>query len=139
MYNVLINEKKSQFRAKVKWIEENDPPYEETDWYKIFELPFKITRDSKLQWLQFQTLHRILPTNYYLHKLKLIESPNCSFCGENPETIDHLFVECYEVKKLWRAVEDLFLRQYRIPITFDRQNIIFGKNKECKKNTVPNL
>ena len=65
MYNVLINEKKSQFRAKVKWIEENDPPYEETDWYKIFELPFKITRDFKLQWLQF--------------KLKLVESPNCSF------------------------------------------------------------
>ena len=90
MYSVLINEKKSQ---------DSDPPYEETDWHKIFELPFKITRDSKLQWLQFQTLHRILPTNYYLHKLKLIESPNCSFCRKHPETIDHLFVECYEVKK----------------------------------------
>lgn len=139
MYNVLINEKKSQVSAKLKWIEENDPPYEETDWHKIFELPFKITRDSKLQWLQFQTLHRILPTNYYLHKLKLIESPNCSFCRKHPETIDHLFVECYEVKKLWRAVEDLFLRQYMIPITFDRHNIIFGKYEDCKKNRVPNL
>ena len=41
MYNVLINEKKSQVSARLKWIEENDPPYEETDWHKIFELPFK--------------------------------------------------------------------------------------------------
>ena len=39
------------------------------------------------------------------------------------------------------AVEDLFLRQYRIPITFDRHtcNIIFGKYEDCKKNRVPNL
>ena len=100
---------------------------------------FKITRDSKLQWLQFQTLHRILPTKYYLHILKLIEAPNCFFCGKHPETIHHLFVEFYEVKKLWRVVEDLFLRQYRIPITFDRHNIIFGKYEDCKKNRVPNL
>ena len=31
------------------------------------------------------------------------------------------------------------LRQCRIPITFDRHNIIFGKYKECKKNRIPNL
>ena len=66
-------------------------------------------------------------------------SPNCSFCGKNPDTIEHLFVECYEVKKLWKAVEDLFLRQDRIPITFDRHNIIFGKYEDCGKNRIPNL
>ena len=60
-------------------------------WYSDI---IKITRDSNLQWLQFETLHRLLPMNYYLHKLKLIESPNCSFCRKHPETIDHLFVEC---------------------------------------------
>ena len=135
----MINEKKSQVSAKLKWIDEKDLPYEETDLYKIFELPFKITRVTKLQWLQFKTLPRILPTNYYLQKLKFMKSPNCSFCGKNPETIDHLFVECYEVKKLWKAVVDLFLRQDRIPITSDRHNIIFGKYEDCEKNGIPNL
>ena len=39
--------------------------FSQTDWKKIFELPFKSIK-SKLQWLQFQILHRIIPTNDYL-------------------------------------------------------------------------
>ena len=41
---------------------------------------------------------KILPTNYVFRKLKPIDSPSCSFCGNYPEALtDHLHVECHEV------------------------------------------
>ena len=33
------------------------------DWGNVFNLPFKINRDSKLQWFQYRINHNILPTN----------------------------------------------------------------------------
>ena len=47
--NVLKNERKSQVSAKLKWVEKNYLRCEEIDWYNIFELPFKVTKDFKLQ------------------------------------------------------------------------------------------
>lgn len=64
MYNILIREKRVQNKAILKW-EENDTIFNENDWYKIFELPFKTTKESKFHWLQFQILHKILPTFLY--------------------------------------------------------------------------
>ena len=113
MYNILIREKRVQNKAILKW-EENDTIFNENDWYKIFELPFKTTKESKFHWLQFQILHRILPTNYYLHKLKLIEYPKCSFCKQDSETIGLLFVECLFVKELWSDIEEFLLRNFLI-------------------------
>lgn len=53
MYNVLINKKKGLVSATLKWVYENNCPFDEKDWYEIFELPFKIT-NFKFQCLQFQ-------------------------------------------------------------------------------------
>lgn len=35
-----------------------------------FNVCFKTTKDTQLQWLQFRLLHRILPVNHYLKKLR---------------------------------------------------------------------
>ena len=50
------------------------------DWSKIYSLPFKRTKESKLQWFQVQVLHRILPTNNYLHKIGRVNSVLCYLC-----------------------------------------------------------
>ena len=57
------------------------------DWYKIFELHFKSIKESKLQWLQFQILHRIIPINDYLYKLKKVNCPFCTFCKAEIENL----------------------------------------------------
>lgn len=78
--------------------------YSQTSWNKLFELPFKSTQDSKLHWLQYQILHRIVPTNKYLFNiLKKAESAVCTFCKIDEESIDHLFYECNipVVNELW--------------------------------------
>lgn len=78
MYNLLIREKKKQITSVIKWREKG---YEMNvfDWGNIFELPFKVTLESKRQWMQYKILHRIVPTNNYLYKIKLKDSPLCDF------------------------------------------------------------
>lgn len=69
MYNISAREKKAQNKAILKW-EENDIVFNENDWYQIFELALKKTKESKFHWLQFQILHRIL-----LNLLTLLIAP----------------------------------------------------------------
>lgn len=64
MYNILISKKKETIKAVYKWHEEGYR-FSESDWGKIFDLPFKTTKESKYHWLQFQILHRIIATNYF--------------------------------------------------------------------------
>lgn len=69
MYNLLLDKKRETCTSIPKW-RENGHNYAQETWHKIFELPFKSTQESKLHWLQFQILHRIVPTNKYLVKIK---------------------------------------------------------------------
>lgn len=91
MYNILIENKKEPITSSIR-LRNLGENFTDLEWNRIYCLCFKAVQESKLNWLQYQILHRIIPTNYYLHKLKLIDSPLCSFCMTNIETNDHLFL-----------------------------------------------
>ena len=57
--------------------------------------------NNTLVWFQIKVLYRVIGTRSYLCKLRLVDSSNCVHCGEN-EIIVHMFVECENVKKIWR-------------------------------------
>ena len=90
-YNILIDKKVDICTSKPKW-RDKGYIFSQTDWNKIFELPLKSIKESKLQWLQLQILHRIIPANDYLYKLKKVNSPFCTFCTTETENIDHRFL-----------------------------------------------
>ena len=46
-------------------------------------------------------INRILGNRYYLHKLNIVNSPNCGLCNLHPETLTHLFYECRTANTLW--------------------------------------
>jgi hypothetical protein len=73
MYNILIENKRDLITSSMGWrdLGENSTDLE---WNRIYCLCFKDVQESKLNWLQYKILHRIIPTNYYLHTLKLIDS-----------------------------------------------------------------
>ena len=54
----------------------------------IYEFPFKITKETKLSIFQFKINHNVLPHGYWLHQMKILDSPLCPSCGEN-ETINY--------------------------------------------------
>lgn len=138
IYKLLISEKKTQIKSIKKW-EEYEGGFSELEWKNIFELPFKTTQESKLQWIQFQILHRIFPCNYYLHRIKIIDSPICTFCKMDFETVDHIFVECPHVKEIWYGIEEWFSQTFNRHISFDRQAILFGKFANKNVHKVENL
>ena len=73
-------------------------------------------------------LNRILFTNSKLFKLKLVESPLCSFCDKHEETFEHLFVFCEHSKAFWKEISS-WLHECGIetlPDLTDQINIMFG-------------
>ena len=55
---------------------------------KNYKLPFEITNNTTLQWFQSCINHNKLVTNKYLHKIKLINNPTCSFYAKESETVE---------------------------------------------------
>ena len=64
-------------------------------WQEYYNIPFTVTTDTKLEWLQFRIFHRIIATNQYLFHIKSVESDVCTFCHYAKETIIHLFGTAY--------------------------------------------
>ena len=38
--------------------------------------------------------------------MKIVNSPICSLCGQNVETVTHLFFSCIESHKLWTEIRN---------------------------------
>ena len=71
----------------------------------VYELPFKVTLDCKLRWLQYRITHGILVTNSWLHKIGFVEDDKCVFC-DSSETIEHLYTECTVVNTFWNDISN---------------------------------
>lgn len=121
----LSQKRKSCPHLKKKW-EEKGYCFTRNEWNLIYNLPFKCTQETRLQWLQTQLLHRISATNKYLCNCNLINSASCSFCGQLTETINHLFSECYLIKELWDKIKH-WLKDLQLNVNFDNKSILFGK------------
>lgn len=74
------------------------------NWKKTLSLPFNIEKDTNLRWLQVRIIHRILGTNHLLHRMGMKQNDKCSFCGEEKETIKHLFWDCEYVEYFWSTL-----------------------------------
>ena len=89
-------------------------------------LPRQVTIESSLRSFQYKILN-ILYLNEKLFKFKIADSPLCSLCKTENESMLHLFCECavtsnlLEQFKLW--VSDIF---HFGKIDIDPQIIIFG-------------
>jgi len=116
--------------AVLKW----NLSFNNLNWKCIFGKCFKVSKDTKLQWFQARTLHRILPTNRYLKICKIVESHNCTFCNNEIETVEHLLWECIYVQLFWKDLLELLRAKctHCDRFTFSKQLIIFGLKQHVK-------
>ena len=40
-----------------------------------------------------------------LYHMKIVNSPLCSLCGQNVESVTHLFFRCIKSRKLWTEIK----------------------------------
>ena len=55
--------------------------------------------------LQYKLLHRRIVHNTLLFRMGISNTPNCLFCDE-PETIEHVYLECPNAVNLWLNTEN---------------------------------
>jgi len=102
------------------------------DWEAIYLIPHVVTLDTKTKIFQYKLLNRIIYTNKSLHKVKLTDSPLCSFCNISDESLEHLFCHCNFSIAFWRSVV-LWLKTLHIDFDSDSLNdcdIIFGATQK---------
>ena len=69
-------------------------------WKSIFLLPRKVTVDTKIRMFQYIILNNTLYLNRILYLMKKVESPLCSMCDTEVETMAHMTIHCKYSKKL---------------------------------------
>ena len=57
---------------------------------------------------QYKIIHRILPTNSLLHKVKKVASPSCPFCPSECQTLWHLFINCMHASCFWNKFQEWY-------------------------------
>ena len=88
-------------------------------------IPRLATIESSMRVFQYKLLKNASYLNPKLHKMKIIESPLCTFCHEHDETPAHFFVECPVTTMLWSQYEE-WLKGYIILPTLTPQSALIG-------------
>ena len=102
-------------------------PEIDINWEKAYSLPFQVTPESKVREFQYKIANDIVFTNEKLFRFGLTQSPNCAFCQEEPESIEHLLFLCKVSSDFWKHVLS-WLRDNNISImSLDVTDVIFGK------------
>lgn len=157
--NLMVSEYLIPIDTFSKWANELDIDYlDEGYWLEACQNIKLNTVSSSHRTFQIRYYNRILATNEKLCKMGIIENNKCSFCGEEIESLVHLFWNCKIIKIFWTRVlawissvidtkivfkveEILFHCPLNDPLPFNflfslaRQHIYFCRNKQ----RIPNL
>ena len=93
---------------------------------KIYLLPFKATREIKLTTFQYKIIHRILPTNSLLHKMKKVASPLCPFCPSESQTLWHLFLNYTHANSFWKRFLEWYSTSSNAKLLLSDLEVMFG-------------
>ena len=131
LYNTQIQSlnKTNEVKPHIKWEE----TFNNLNWKQIHSTPFKSTIDTKIRSFQYKCIMRILPTNMFLFKCKIVNSSLCDFCNRHPETFEHLFWECQYVRSFWTQVHNYCI-EHNHPFNISYQLISFGFTNVSKKH-----
>ena len=91
-------------------------------------MPFNLKLNNHIKELHFKIMHSIIGLNKLLYKMKIIESPQCSFCALYDETIEIFFVDCLVVKTFWFFCKFL-LTPYRYKFEISFSSILLHHNQ----------
>ena len=107
-----------------KWNQKLSTSWDIEDFNTLFKEIKRITNYTKMRDFQYRLLQRGIVLNTHLYRWGKIDTNLCTFCTKEPETLEHIFTSCQEVRRLWDMLEDYSQQQYSIPITTNNVNII---------------
>ena len=104
-------------------------------WERIYDRIYESTIDVNLRMFQDKILNNCLYLNQKLQSFKLVDSAKCSFCFNESETIEHLFVDCLETRNFYFKCKS-WLKQNEISNfpELNFKNILLGSDSGIMEN-----
>ena len=128
IYQISLQQKQIAPTAKQKL--SNKYSNIDIDWEKVYTLAFKCTLDTKIREFHYKILNCIVSTNVKLNLIGVVESPNCTFCQEASESVEHLLFSCRISFDFWKHVLSWpwLIRDSDVhDETINESDVIFGK------------
>ena len=137
-YDLFLNSVKHNKRYLEKRSSDLQSTLDQAHLLKQTSYVFKYTNDINLRWFNYRIAHRILATNDYLFKIKIRNSNLCSFCGNEVETLKHLFISCELVDNIWTLLEQWIYEKCGFLLNYSKLELLFGKigNRFSAPNTI---
>ena len=102
----------------------------ETFW-GYFKSIYVTTNVNKYRSFQYRLMARGLVTNIKLHMWKIVDSPMCTFCKKELETVTHLLFECVNTGNILEYVCRYVNERFNKNISTNSTDIMF--NTVCKR------
>ena len=115
-------------------IKSSEPPTVENWWSRrlnsdfnqqCWALPFQVTKETRLQALQWKILMNIYPTAITLNRMKINNSDQCMHCNSR-DTIEHFFFLCPKLSRFWIYVENTISFHVNHRISLQWKDAILG-------------
>ena len=136
VYSEFVRNERKKPAAVSRW----ETIYENVnfEWEHIFTIPYMSARDTKLQSLQYQVLHRFYPTNSNLSKWFADHNDRCLLCNIK-DTIEHYFYYCDDVQQFWNMFMEWWHEVTLANVQLTLFDIIFGIVNEQKDMIIDSL
>ena len=95
-------------------------------WQHIYKHIYQTTNNNILTNFQLKLLHRCLPRNRILCKVKKANDEKCNFCKDLPDSLIHIYATCRITKYFWNQVTQFINGLFEHPISLNITEIIFG-------------
>ena len=88
------------------------------------------TSNTHLQTFHYRIVNRIIATNTFLFRIGKGETPLCTFCNANDETLYHILWDCGVVQNYLKEIISYFKETYNLIINFTVQCWFFPRVAE---------
>uniref|UniRef100_A0A3P9JAY0 Reverse transcriptase zinc-binding domain-containing protein n=1 Tax=Oryzias latipes TaxID=8090 RepID=A0A3P9JAY0_ORYLA len=106
------------------------------NWKAVWTIPHKYLIINKVKEVSFKILHKIYPAKHYMIKFKKDINTDCSFCGDHPETVTHLFWHCLSTQRFWKEFSSFIIIHIFKDFSLKWENVLLCFFRTPKKQKV---
>lgn len=136
VYDKIVSDKKALIKVNERWNLKLRTNTEYDTFLQSFENIYKLTSSTKIRNFQFRFLHRIVFCSNKLFRWKVVDSPRCTFCDNDIETLEHLYFYCVVTKRFWEMFQAWFEALTDTEVDILPQTITYCNHEDDLYNTL---
>lgn len=135
-YSLLLTARNIDNLAYHRWTKQIQ---DRDEWNRICKRAYVTTRVTKLQSLQFKTLHAIIRCRKYLLQIRIVEDDFSPKCGEIDD-MNHFFFLCPLVQSFWKSIVHWLVNNANINLEYiSSKEAVLGVDDQSSKGRIANF